>query len=160
MLTPVRIGGGVAGEMQFTPDRCSAVFAVVGLLPGMTQESVLADIDAVVQSFARTRPGLAATLRPFPDALFVTGTRELPAVPAGQGDRRRLPTGSGLRAAHLSQECVQRHHPFPGAWNPAVTFGPGEDGWPPINEYIRIGKAVAATKILALALVDILGVAE
>ena len=41
-----------------------------------------------------------------------------------------------------------------------MTFGPGEDGWPPINEYIHIGKAVAATKILALALVDILGVAE
>ena len=31
MLTPVRIGGGVPGEMQFTPDRCTAVFAVVGL---------------------------------------------------------------------------------------------------------------------------------
>jgi acetylornithine deacetylase len=39
---------------------------------------------------------------------------------------------------------------------PAVTFGPGEDGWPPKNEYIRIEKAVAATRILALALIDLL----
>ena len=41
----------------------------------------------------------------------------------------------------------------------AVTFGPGEDGWPPFNEYIRIEKSVAATKILALAVMDILGTA-
>jgi acetylornithine deacetylase len=41
---------------------------------------------------------------------------------------------------------------------PAITFGPGEDGWPPINEYIHIDKAVAATRILALTVLDILGV--
>jgi acetylornithine deacetylase len=40
---------------------------------------------------------------------------------------------------------------------PAVTFGPGEDGWPPINEYIRIEKSVAGAKVLALAILDILG---
>ncbi len=40
----------------------------------------------------------------------------------------------------------------------AVTFGPGEDGWPPFNEYIRIEKSVAATKVLALAVMDLLGV--
>ena len=42
----------------------------------------------------------------------------------------------------------------------AVTFGPGEDGWPPFNEYIRIGKSVAATKILALAVMDLLEVVQ
>ena len=39
-----------------------------------------------------------------------------------------------------------------------MTFGPGEDGWPPINEYIRIEKSVAATRILALTVARILGV--
>ena len=39
----------------------------------------------------------------------------------------------------------------------AITFGPGEDGWPPVNEYIHIGKAVAATKILALTVLDLVG---
>jgi acetylornithine deacetylase/succinyl-diaminopimelate desuccinylase-like protein len=161
MLTPVRIGGGVAGEMQFTPDRCSAVFAVVGLLPGMTRESVLADIDAVVQSFASTRPGLAATLRPFPNALFVTGTRELPAgaQPAKAiADAYRRVLGSEPRA--YRKNAFNDTIRFQERGIPSVTFGPGEDGWPPINEYIRIGKAVAATKILALALVDLLGVAQ
>ena len=127
----------------------------------MTQESVLADIDAVVQSFARTRPGLAATLRPFPNALFVTGTRELPAgaQPAKAiADAYRRVLGSEPRT--YRKNAFNDTIRFQERGIPSVTFGPGEDGWPPINEYIRIGKAVAATKILALALVDILGVAE
>jgi acetylornithine deacetylase len=37
---------------------------------------------------------------------------------------------------------------------PSITFGPGEDGWPPVNEYIDINKVVAATKIYALFLMD------
>lgn len=39
----------------------------------------------------------------------------------------------------------------------AITFDPGEDGWPPVNECIHIDKAIAATKILALTVLDILG---
>jgi acetylornithine deacetylase/succinyl-diaminopimelate desuccinylase-like protein len=160
MLTPVRIGGGVPGEMQFTPDRCTAVFAVVGLLPGMTQESVLADIDEVVQSFARGRVGLEAKLRPFPNALFVTGTQELsldaePAAAIARAYRRILGSEPRAYRKNAFNDTIR----FQERGIPSVTFGPGEDGWPPINEYIRIGKAVAATKILALALVDILGMA-
>jgi acetylornithine deacetylase/succinyl-diaminopimelate desuccinylase-like protein len=160
MLTPVRIGGGVPGEMQFTPDRCSAVFAVVGLLPGMTQESVLADIDAVVQSFARSRVGLEAKLRPFPNALFVTGTQELapdaePAAAVARAYRRVLGSEPRTYRKNAFNDTIR----FQERGIPSITFGPGEDGWPPFNEYIRIGKAVAATKILALTLVDILGIA-
>jgi acetylornithine deacetylase/succinyl-diaminopimelate desuccinylase-like protein len=160
MLTPVRIGGGVPGEMQFTPDVCTAVFAVVGLLPGMTQESVLADIDAVVQSFVKRRAGLVARLRPFPDALFVTGTRELspdaePAAALARAYRRIIGSEPRAYRKNAFNDTIR----FQERGIPSVTFGPGEDGWPPINEYIRIGKAVAATKILALALVDILGAA-
>ncbi len=161
MLTPVRIGGGVAGEMQFTPDRCSAVFAVVGLVPGMTQDSVLADIDAVLQSFMRVRSGTKATLRPFPNALFVTGTRELspeaePAAAIARAYRQVLGTEPRAYRKNAFNDTIR----FQERGIPSVTFGPGEDGWPPINEYIRIGKAVAATKILALALMDILGAAR
>jgi acetylornithine deacetylase/succinyl-diaminopimelate desuccinylase-like protein len=160
MLTPVRIGGGVPGEMQFTPDRCTAVFAVVGLVPGMTQKSVLADIEAVVQSFVRQRPGLEARLRPFPGALFVTATRELspdaePAAAIARAYRQILGADPRAYRKNAFNDTIR----FAERGIPSVTFGPGEDGWPPFNEYIRIGKAVAATKILALALVDILGIA-
>jgi acetylornithine deacetylase len=160
MLTPVRIGGGVPGEMQFTPDRCTAVFAVVGLVPGMTQKSVLADIDAVVRSFVRQRTGLEAKLRPFPGALFVTGTQELspdaePAAAIARAYRQILGTEPRAYRKNAFNDTIR----FAERGIPSVTFGPGEDGWPPFNEYIRIGKAVAATKILALALADILGIA-
>jgi acetylornithine deacetylase/succinyl-diaminopimelate desuccinylase-like protein len=161
MLTPVRIGGGVPGEMQFTPDRCTAVFAVVGLVPGMTQASVLADIDVVVQSYARERPGLAAKLRPFPDALFVTGTQELPAdAEPAAAIARAYRQVLGAEPRTYRKNAFNDTIRFQERGIPSITFGPGEDGWPPINEYIRIGKAVAATKILALALLDILGIAE
>jgi acetylornithine deacetylase len=161
MLTPVRIGGGVPGEMQFTPDRCNAVFAVVGLVPGMTQESVLADIDAAVQAHARQRTGLVATLRPFPGALFVTGTQELaddaePAAAIARAYRQVLGAEPRTYRKNAFNDTIR----FAERGIPSVTFGPGEDGWPPFNEYIRIGKAVAATKILALAIMDVLGVAE
>ena len=38
MATVTRIAGGLKREMQFTPDVCRAVIAVVGILPGMTAE--------------------------------------------------------------------------------------------------------------------------
>ncbi len=160
MLTPVRIGGGVPGEMQFTPDRCTAVFAVVGLLPGMTADGVLSDIDAVVQAFSRQRTGLQAQARPFPGALFVAGTQELPpnAEPAaaiGRAYRRVLRGEPRAYRKNAFNDTIR----FAERGIAAVTFGPGEDGWPPFNEYIRIEKSVAATKILALAVMDILGTA-
>ena len=161
MLTPVRIGGGVPGEMQFTPDYCKAVFAVVGLLPGMTQESVLTDIDAVVQSFAGQRTGLQAVTRPFPDALFVAGTPELPpdAEPAAaiaRAYKKILGTEPRPYRKNAFNDTIR----FAERGIAAVTFGPGEDGWPPFNEYIRVEKSIAATKILALAVMDVLGVVQ
>jgi acetylornithine deacetylase len=41
----------------------------------------------------------------------------------------------------------------------AVTFGPGEDGWPPTNEFVDLDKVMIATKTFALAIPRILGVA-
>ncbi len=159
MLTPVRIGGGVPGEMQFTPDRCRAAFAVVGLLPGMTRESVLADIDVVVRTFVSRRPGLEAELQPFRGALFVTATQELapdaePVRALSRAYRKILSVEPRTYRKNAFNDTIR----FAERGIPAITFGPGEDGWPPINEYIRIEKAVAATKILALTLMELLGV--
>jgi acetylornithine deacetylase len=158
LLTPVRIGGGVAGEMQFTPDRCKATFAVVGILPGMTEASVMADINAVLQAFARQRPGLVATAKPFPGALFVSGTMELDAdaEPAASLSRA-YQSILGATPRDYRKNAFNDTIRFSERGIPSVTFGPGEDGWPPINEYIRIEKSIAATKILALAIIDLLG---
>jgi acetylornithine deacetylase/succinyl-diaminopimelate desuccinylase-like protein len=115
----------------------------------------------MVQSYARERPGLAAKLRPFPDALFVTGTQELPAdAEPAAAIARAYRQVLGAEARTYRKNAFNDTIRFQERGIPSITFGPGEDGWPPINEYIRIGKAVAATNILALALLDILGIAE
>ena len=159
MVTVVRIGGGVPREMQFTPDICRAVLAVVGIVPGMTEASIMADIEGAIAAERRKDPELQANARPFPNALFVAGTKEQ--------DVEAAPTDA-LRRAYLSvlgeEPEIYRKNAFNDTIRfsergiPAVTFGPGEDGWPPINEYIGIAKSVAATKILALTVLDILGV--
>ena len=159
LLTPVRIGGGVPGEMQFTPDRCKAVFAAVGLLPGMTEESVLSDVTAVVDSFVGQRPGLSATVSRFPNALFVSGTHELsedaePAATLARAYREVLRDSPRFYRKNAFNDTIR----FAERGFAAITFGPGEDGWPPVNEYIRVQKSIAATEILALTIMDLLGV--
>jgi acetylornithine deacetylase len=158
MITVLRISGGEPREMQFTPGRCKAVLGVVGLVPGMTRESVMADIEAVLEQARHKDPALLATARPYPGALFVSGTAEQ--------DKNKEPAAS-LRAAYRAvmgkEPILYRKNAFNDTIRfaergiPAVTFGPGEDGWPPINEYIYIRKSVAATRILALTVMGILG---
>jgi acetylornithine deacetylase/succinyl-diaminopimelate desuccinylase-like protein len=159
MVTVVRLAAGLPGEMQFTPDRCTAVLAVIGIVPGMTEEMVMADIDRLLMAEQARDPTLDAKARPFPNALFVRGTVEQ--------DPTAQPTDAlrqAYRAVLGEEPQIYRKNAFNDTIRfsergiPAITFGPGEDGWPPINEYIGVQKSVAATKILALTLLSILGV--
>lgn len=161
MITVNRISGGVAREMQFTPDYCRAILGVVGLVPGMTQDSVMADINAVIERQARTDKDLKATARPYPGTLFVNGTLEQnetanPTQAICSAYARVLGESPKLYRKNAYNDTIR----FAERGQAAITFGPGEDGWPPINEYIHIDKAVAATKVLALTMLELLGVAE
>lgn len=157
--TVLRVRAGEPREMQFTPRECRLVLGLVGLVPGMTTESVMADIERTLEQLRSRIPGLAILARPYPGALFVGATREQ--------DENAEPAAS-LRCAYQSVMGSLPHSYRKNAFNdtirfsergiPAVTFGPGEDGWPPINEYIRIEKSLAATRILALTIARILGV--
>ena len=122
---------------------------------------MLADINAVVQAFARQRTGLRAEARRFPGALFVAGTAELDAnAEPAAALARAYRTVLGAEPKHYRKNAFNDTIRFAERGIAAVTFGPGEDGWPPFNEYIRIGKSVAATKILALAVMDLLEVVQ
>jgi acetylornithine deacetylase/succinyl-diaminopimelate desuccinylase-like protein len=159
MVTVNRISGGLAREMQFTPDHCRVILGVVGLVPGMTQDSVMADINAVIERETLTDKDLSAVARPYPGTLFVDGTLEQdegidPTNAICLAYTRVLGGDPKLYRKNAYNDTIR----FAERGQAAITFGPGEDGWPPINEYIQIGKAVAATKVLALTVLGILGV--
>jgi acetylornithine deacetylase len=158
MTALVRVQGGVKREMQFTPDIARAVIAVVGILPGMTPASVMADVQAVLDAQTAADPELKATARPFPGALFVDGTLEQdedanPTAALGRAYQRVLGDAPAIYRKNAFNDTIR----FSERGRAAITFGPGEDGWPPVNEYIHIGKSVAATKILALTILDLIG---
>jgi len=153
----VRARGGMEGELQFTPDTASAILAIVGLVPGQTADSVLGDIRAAIAELKRADNSFDAEARLLPGSLFVPATEELPedAEPAlAVADAYRRVTGKAPRfyRKNAYNDTIRFAHKGINA----VTFGPGEDGWPPVNEFIHISKAVAATKVLALAIIDIL----
>lgn len=160
MAALIRVQGGVKREMQFTPDVARAVLAIVGILPGMTPESVMADIQAVIAAEVEKDPSLKVTARPYPGALFVDGTLEQdeaanPTVALSRAYHRLLGEMPSIYRKNAFNDTIR----FAERGHAAITFGPGEDGWPPVNEYIHIGKAVAATKILALTVLDLIGTA-
>jgi acetylornithine deacetylase/succinyl-diaminopimelate desuccinylase-like protein len=161
MVTVNRISGGLAREMQFTPDHCRVILGVVGLVPGMTQDSIMADVNAVIEQEAQIDSELKATARPYPGTLFVSATREQDAAadPTNAICRayaRVLGEDPKLYRKNAYNDTIR----FAERGQAAITFGPGEDGWPPVNEYIHIDKAVAATKVLALTVLSLLGVQD
>lgn len=158
MAAIMRVSGGLKREMQFTPDLCRAVLAVVGIPPGMAPESVMADIERVIEAARAKDPDLRASARLFPDALFVSGTLEqdedkAPVVPLARAYKQVLGESPKFYRKNAFNDTIR----FAERGIRAVTFGPGEDGWAPVNEWIHIPKAVAATKILALTILDMLG---
>lgn len=159
MTTLLRLNGGLRREMQFTPDICTAVLGVVGIVPGMSAQSVMADIEAVLAQARTEIPGLEVSARPYPGALFVDGTGEQdpdanPTAALSRAYARVFGEAPALYRKNAFNDTIR----FSERGFKAITFGPGEDGWPPVNEWIHIPKAVAATRILALTILDILGV--
>ncbi|GAA3964673.1 M20 family metallopeptidase [Allohahella marinimesophila] len=154
----VRIHGGEPREMQFTPYRCKAVAAIVGMVPGMTADTVMADIEGLLEQSRAQDSDLTVTANFYPQSLFVSATEELdddaqPVAAIRAAYRTLLGSEPDLYRKNAFCDTIR----FSEAGIPSVTFGPGEDGWPPINEYINVNKAVAAAKIYALTILDLLG---
>jgi len=154
----VRMQAGEPREMQFTAYQCRAVAAIVGLVPGMTRESILTDIHVLIEKLRQDIPELQASARLYPDSLFVPPTPELstdaePVAAIGRAYSRVL----GREVGHYRKNAFCDTIRFSEAGILSVTFGPGEDGWPPINEYIHTAKVVSAARIYALTVMDLLG---
>jgi acetylornithine deacetylase/succinyl-diaminopimelate desuccinylase-like protein len=154
----VRIRGGLAGEMQFSPDSCTIIAAVVGIVPGMTLDSVVRDIERTArQAFSNTN-GIGCEVRHVPGSLFVSGTEPVPVDEEPSKSlravyRQFMGREPGVNRKNAFNDTIR----FREAGINAVTFGPGEDGWSVDNESISITKAVTAAQIYALAIMRILG---
>ena len=159
--TVVRIRGGLEGEMQFSPDTCVITLAVVGIVPGMTMESILADISAVSRSITEGSNRLALKVRQVPGSLFVEATNpvpldEEPCLSLVKQSERLLGQTPEPNRKNAFNDTIRLRE----AGMNSVTFGPGEDGWAADNEWISITKSVAAAKIYALTIMDILKVSN
>lgn len=155
----VRIRGGLPGEMQFSPDACTVTLAVVGIVPGMTFSSVIADIESVARETFAGLNEVSVDVRQVPGSLFVNATEpvsieEEPCRSLRAVYRRLMGCEPGINRKNAFNDTIR----FREAGISAVTFGPGEDGWAVDNENISITKAVAATRIYALTIMQILGV--
>jgi acetylornithine deacetylase/succinyl-diaminopimelate desuccinylase-like protein len=158
MVCFTRVRAGEPREMQFTPARCTAVAAVVGLVPGMTMASILDDVQRELARLAAAEPTLKASVRPVPGSLFVPATEEVPATQEPAASlARAYEKILGDTPVHYRKNAYCDTIRFSHAGIPSVTFGPGEDGWPPTNEYIHTPKAVPAAQVLALAMMRLLG---
>lgn len=155
----VRIRGGLPGEMQFSPDACTITLAVVGIVPGMTLQSVIADIEGCARKTFAGLNEVGFDVRQVPDSLFVNATQpvptdEEPCRSLRHVYRRFMGREPGVNRKNAFNDTIR----FREAGINAVTFGPGEDGWAVDNENISITKSVMATRIYALTIMELLGV--
>jgi len=147
-------------DRQFVPDVCTVGMAVVGLVPGMTKESVLADVQRVINKLKAKDKDFDAEVR-----LSKMWDGFMP--PTVEPEYNAL----HLNALIQSYEEITGKRPMLVRKNsytdavqfslhgiPALTFGPGDDAWSPINEFIDMDQAMIATKTYALTISRILGV--
>ena len=161
-VTIVRIRGGLPGEMQFSPDECVLTLAVVGIVPGMTIDSVIKDLTDVADPLFKDREEISYAVNQVPNSLFVDATEPVPVdeEPCKSISKSYALLMGGKLPIPNRKNAFNDTIRFRDAGINAVTFGPGEDGWDPDNESISITKAVTAAKIYALTIMEILGVSN
>ena len=158
-ICPVRMEAGKIGEGQFTPPWCRARVWVVGVVPGMTAESIVADINTVITRLQAEEPAIEVTVTQVEGETFVPASIEVPDdSPHVMAISRAYEQILGKAPILYRKNAYCDTLRFSQNGIPSITFGPGEDGWPPVNEYIDMDKVVAATKIYALALMDLMQV--
>ena len=158
MCSIVRIRSGLTGEIQFSPDICVVTLSVVGIVPGMTMESVLQDINKVANDVLGGSNEITVSVQQVPGSLFVAGTDNVEA------DQEPVVTLSAVYETIRGEAPkLNRKNAFNDTIRfrekgiNAVTFGPGEDGWAADNEWISIPKSVEAAKIYAVTILRLLG---
>jgi len=162
MISVASIESTKAEDRQFVPDICTAQVLVVGLVPGMTKESVLSDVQRVIDKLKANDKDFVAEVR-------------LSRVWSGFMPPTVEPEENALHLNALMQSYEEitgkkpvllRKNSFTDAVEfslhgiPALTFGPGDEAFPIINDFVDLDQAMIATKAYALAIARILGVRD
>lgn len=147
----VGLNAGESGMAQFTPLTAAARIAVVGIGPGVARAEVT---QALTTLAARVVPAhVTAEVSYAPGPTFVSGTLTLdgaePVVAALAG-AYAAETGEPARLYCKPAYCDTIR--FRHAGLPAVTFGPGDDGWAVYDESISIARMELAASVLSGAI--------
>lgn len=149
----VGLDAGERGMAQFTPLVATARVAIVGLGPEATPAEVLQRLTDAARAVldAKAEPAVV-DVRSVPGPTMVPGTVALnadePVVAALQEAYRAVrsePARCYIKPAYC--DTIRFRH----AGIPAVTFGPGDDGWAVYDESISIERMDLAAAVLACA---------
>jgi len=146
-VSVVGLQAGEAGMAQFTPLQAGARVAAVGIGPEVTAADVLTAFQRRLSSLAPD--GIDAAVEFVPGPTFVAGTEPLaaddPLVRAISTAYRQV-RGEPVRT--YTKPAFNDTIRFRHAGIPAVTFGPGDDGWAVYDESIAIDTMESAVRIL------------
>lgn len=149
-ISVVGLQAGEAGMAQFTPLVATARVAVVGVGPDVAAGEVLI---ALSKRLSKSRPAeIDVSVEFVSGPTFVAGTdplnRDEPVV-AAIADAYRRVTGEEVRTyvKPAFNDTIRFRH----AGIPAVTFGPGDDGWAVYDESVSLENMVTAVEVLEYA---------
>jgi acetylornithine deacetylase len=150
-ISIVGLDAGEAGMAQFTPIEARARVAAVNIGPDVDSADVLI---AFHQRLAALAPaGIEVSVEYVPGPTFVAGTLPVAvAHPLVQAIDAAYADVVGEDVRHYTKPAFNDTIRFRHAGIPAVTFGPGDDGWAVYDESIRVEATVTAVHILENAI--------
>lgn len=150
---PVSIVGLTAGEpgmAQFTPLTAHARVAAVNIGPEVAAGELLVAFGRRLS--ARCPTGLDIDVEYAPGPTFVPGTVAVPTSdPLVRSIERAYERVTGQAIRHYTKPAFNDTIRFRHAGIPAVTFGPGDDGWAVYDESISIDTLLIAVEVLEQA---------
>jgi acetylornithine deacetylase len=149
-ISVVGLSAGEAGMAQFTPLEARARVAAVNVGPDVAAAELLLAFHQRVRSLAPAGIDTAVTYVDGPT--FVAGTVAMPPTDpliVAIDTAYRAVTGETVR--HYTKPAFNDTIRFRHAGIPAVTFGPGDDGWAVYDESISVDTMLTATEVLERA---------
>ncbi|MEU9807208.1 M20 family metallopeptidase [Mycobacterium sp. NPDC050853] len=149
-VSVVGLGAGEAGMAQFTPLSATARIAVVNVGPEVSAGELLGAFQRRLAE--ASTEGIVVSVEYVDGPTFVAGTHRMdddePLIAAIVHAYRRV-TGEPVRT--YTKPAFNDTIRFRHAGIPAVTFGPGDDGWAVYDESISLQTMATAVQVLEQA---------